>query len=201
LNTAKAFLNPILEPLVKVVAFTVPVVDCKACAKPIKCCDFQPFWANFLIGAWLEENGAKELPEITNAFWHPIGLIPRAEYRTRHAQTEVRGEDLKCGFYQSGRCEIWSTRPGECSTYFCDSAQTMRAPLSEEVFHTESAIAQMALAEIGLSPVEITAQVDRLNSGQGENGPSGDLILMYKKAWKWSKTLSRQDVRKWLEEK
>jgi hypothetical protein len=197
----KSFLNTTLARWLAT-PLSVPDVDCRGCAKLTKCCAFQPFIPNFLLGGWLES--LTVLPQHKSLCFQPLGAMPTPEYREKHrvAGNKDQALDLLCSFYVDGRCSIWNFRPGECSTYFCDEAMTSepRQSLAKKSFAIEIAVAQMALVELGFAPKEISAQVDACN-GQAEFSekyPDAELILMYKRAWQWSKQLNADLVASWL---
>lgn len=178
-----------------------PQVDCRGCHKLTKCCAFQPFIPNYLLGAIFRTT---ELPKHKNLRFEPIGAIPTASYREKHSLTQDKENavDLLCAFYKNGECSIWENRPGECSTYYCDDQMKSQArqDLSKQAFDTEIAVAQMALVELGLDPEQISRQVDACNTSEDlpEKYSDQELILMYKQAWNWSKQLSASQVRGWL---
>jgi Fe-S-cluster containining protein len=172
--------------------------------KPAKCCAFQPFVPNFLLGAWLENSAV--LPEIANVQFHPVGAVPSPDYRNRHEAVTSSGGDpgveFLCGFFDRERraCSIWSVRPGECSTYFCDDLRfnENRQALRNLSFDLESNAAQMALVELGYTPKQISEQVDLVNGVCSvQIYPGQEILLMYKKAWKWSQGLSREMIESW----
>ena len=168
--------------------------DCGACTRVTKCCDFQPFVANFLLGALLEQGHV--LPEGDGFLKTSLGLVASAQFRRAHAAGRA---GLACAFYLEGRCSIWDLRPGECSTYLCDDVTPARSKLSARAFALETALAQMALAMDGFSPRKIARQVDILNDpGGGRSEPN--VVPIYLRAWAWAQTLSFDDVAPYLEE-
>lgn len=182
-----------------------PQLDCARCLKPAKCCAFQPFVPNFLLGAWLEKS--ESLLEIANVRFHPVGAVACPDYRARHEKVTAAGGDpgvdLLCGFFDRERrtCSIWNFRPGECSTYFCDDLRVSedRQAIRDKSFALEMAVAQMALVELGFSAREIAEQVDLVNgASSAQIYPGPELLMMYKKAWKWSQGLSREMVKSWM---
>src|SRR4051812_27801212 len=50
-----------------------------------KCCTFQPFVPNYLIGSMLE---SKPLAKTSNGVLSPLGLCPTSDYRTRFFSKE-----------------------------------------------------------------------------------------------------------------
>ncbi len=164
--------------------------DCAGCAKSAKCCDFQPFVPIFLLGGWLVERN--ELPEIKNVYFAPIGAIASPAYRARFE--EDGGVKQLCGFFSEGSCTIWRFRPSECSTYFCESERPKERDLG---FAVETAVAQMALVELGLTAREIEVQVDLVNGAEPGIFSGPEMLMMYKKAWRWSQTLSAETIKSW----
>lgn len=184
------------------VTIPAPSLDCQGCQKLTKCCAFQPFIPNFLLGGYLKD--AYNLPQISNVDFYPVGAVPSSSYRENHLKTQNHGVEFICGFFskETRTCKIWNYRPGECSSYFCDDGGTSpkRKANSEKSFTIEVAVAQMALAQLGFSPTEISAQVDAIN-GKGTEShkyPGADLLIMYKKAWDWSQTLDKNTIENWL---
>jgi Fe-S-cluster containining protein len=158
----------------------VPVLDCAACTlalerpafahrwRSYKCCTFQPFVANFLAGAMLEAGLDALALKASKATLQPLGAIPTAGFREHYLATpeDSRGEEHLCSYFDeiNRRCTVWSHRPGECSTFFCsDNGRSEREVYSQRLFHIETAVAQMALVELGFAPEAIAAQVEALN--------------------------------------
>jgi hypothetical protein len=204
LTTASASLNPILARWLSPDSVETAVLDCSSCSRALKCCDFQPFVANFLLGAML--SAGRGLPEAGADFsYQPLGLVPSASFRARHAATPEfeRGEDLLCAFYDraSRQCAVWSARPGECSTYLCTPPSEARTRFSERSFAVETGLSQMALALQGFSPREISEQIDFLNTPEGGIEAAGDVFEIYRRSWVWAQGLSAKEVAAILEEK
>lgn len=193
-------LNSILERLIPGTV-TAPKLDCIGCAKTWKCCDFQPFVANFLVGALIEAN-----PKFLFTgphLWQPLGLIPSHEFRARHAATSlaVRGEDLVCQFFDKDTrgCTIWEFRPGECSTYFCEGMGRDLQKLSARSFGLETALAQRALFEVGLAIDLVGSQIDLLNEpAEFKTYSDEELRKIYRDCWAWARNLNEDDVSQWL---
>lgn len=203
---ALSSLNPILARLMPF-SFSPEksALDCQGCARPGKCCDFQPFVANFLLGAWLEGGG--DLNKFYNAeaiSLQPLGMIAAASFRKRHLELaqESRGKYLTCTFFDrtQNQCSIWSYRPGECSTYLCSAENPGRTKLSEQSFKLETALAQMALAHLGYSHHHIARQIDHLNDPLEEMVSVKNAVEIYLESWNWVKTVKSADVAGWLEE-
>lgn len=197
MTIAQSTLNPILFKLLQAGPAEPSQLNCLACEKQLKCCDFQPFVANFLLGAMISR-GLK-LPEPTTHFgYHPIGLVATKHFRELHEKTpeEDRGEDFLCTFFDkvSRQCTVWNERPGECSTYLCSPLTEQRRRLSQQSFEFEVALSQMALARQGFSKRELSGQVDAVNAVENSLDQAGppsrhDVIETYQRAWSWVKDL------------
>ena len=73
--------------------------------------------------------------------------------------------------------------------------------LRSRTFAAESAVAQMALAELGFLAREIGRQVDCINGVDDGLEYSADALrIMYKNAWEWSQKLDLQTVNAWIAE-
>lgn len=219
MTTASATLNAILARWLGDKPVETANLDCAGCSKVAKCCDFQPFVANFLVGAMLEHEPdvmARLLGDVRcqtaaqadgKAFlFLPVGMIPSPAYRARRDTTPEaeRGEEFLCAFYDrvTRGCSVWPDRPGECSTYLCTAPNEARAQLSERSFQIEAGVAQMALAELGYSPEQISQQIDFLNQAEQSLGqpPVEEMFALYRKAWAWARSLEREDVMSWFKE-
>lgn len=195
-------LNSILGRWQPDVIKAVPALDCQACMTKWKCCDFQPFWANFLIGAHIENHSDLDL--IGPHHWQPIGLIPNHDFRQKHARTptDQRGEDLVCGFFNKAQreCQIWEVRPGECSNYFCEGMGPELQKASQDAFHMETVLAQRALIQLGFDFPQVGAQIDLLNEPGGTfpKYSEAELVEIYRECWRWARNLEANEVREWL---
>lgn len=178
-------------------------LDCNGCARLMKCCAFQPYIANFYLGAMLED-GKSPFRETDKGVFQPLGLIPSRGIRVRleSMPEETRGPEEACMYYENRSCSIWHHRPAECSFYFCsdDAVAPQRAQWSERGFQRETALAQMALAHLGFGAHEIAAQVDALNTPpEGLTSlPRSEAEDLYRRAWRWAITKSEADVLEWL---
>lgn len=170
--------------------------------RDFKCCAFQPFFANFLCGAMLEE-GITPFRSVTKFTAQPLGLIPSAAFREScdSVPDQERGLHHACAFYDVDQraCSVWKFRPGECSLYFCDS-NPVREAWSEKSFALENGLAQMALVHLGFSSKEISDQVDELNSPRPSTASLSlkDAEEIYRASWAFARTQTRSDVDSWL---
>jgi len=185
--------NAVLRRWISSEGVAVSDLDCFRCNRHAgrKCCDFQPCVPNFLLGAaGLDGFEFSDSSRLT-----PMGLIPAPGIRARR-------EDLLCEFFEEGRCRIWEFRPGECSAYFCEP-KVGQQDLSRRLQHAEVAVAQMALAEYGFSPIEISEQVDLWN-GRSDDESSRwswrEVAPIYRFSWEYARGLTINDVEPWVKE-
>ncbi len=180
-----------------------PQLDCMACNRDFKCCAFQPFVPNFLLGAYLSEGG--DLSGMRE-WLQPLGLIPDLQYRQGYLSTpeDQRGEEFLCRFYrtETRSCGNWKYRPGECSTYFCKSDRFDIDKYSRKVFNVETAMAQMALGFLGFEAKKIDHQVSYLNGE--EHHPLrvefSYLMEIYRRSWVWANGVAAEQVHQWTGE-
>lgn len=186
-------LNIVLSRWLSNSGIVAPALDCVGCKKVSKCCDYQPFLPNFILGA-LIERGVK-LHATTPQLWLPIGLVP---------PQRVREQRNVCVFFNENRsCSIYQFRPAECSTYFCEGMSDSHKILSQRGFEIETSVVQMALAHLGYSARAIGEQVDRLNDPQTAqesvaHEPNASLMDLYARAWTWARHLTQEEVRSWV---
>lgn len=164
--------------------------------KPLKCCDFQPFVPNYLLGAVLAAGG--ELPEPGEHQYQPLGLIPGRAYRERHQQTpaELRNETFLCRFFDKAtrRCSIYRLRPSECRHYYCDGTGDDAASVREFAMETE--LAQLFLLADGFAKASVDAQIDVLNlEGEFQACDLNEMREIYRRAWAWAGQGPIEDVR------
>jgi Fe-S-cluster containining protein len=197
-----------------------PALDCKKCSRAAKsetadekarwekwkCCTFQPFVPNFLLGAVLQ---TKLIPSAPNAVISPLGLCPTSEYRIKYfaAEDKDRGEEYLCTFFdkQKGQCGIWKNRPSECATFFCEES-AFYSNRSSDLFEWEIAVAQMCLAEHGFSDKEIDQLMGWMDWSDEESlkirwKHLGDRKnKFFVSCWNWAKERTGSEIRSWLSE-
>jgi hypothetical protein len=147
----------------------------------LKCCTYEPFLPNFLVGAVLSH--ADRFPVGVAAmrakiekreFALPIGLVPRlslqVEFNNRRSGEFGQREDWLCPYYQkdSNNCGIWKYRGSVCTAFFCQSdfgAKGLRfwSRFSNYLGYVEMALAEEALVELDFSPRQISSQLEYLN--------------------------------------
>lgn len=166
-----------------------------------KCCTFQPFFPNFYLGAILNDS-PRDLAS-KQVHLGPLGMIATQDFRALCNSTAegLKGQSHHCTFFDSTqrRCTVWNLRPGECSTYYC-RPKGIGAQLSQMTFAVESAVAQMAMVELGYSDIEVSQEVETLNSGVRQRiWDHTELLDVYQRAWRWSLNLTPEQIQQWLD--
>lgn len=174
---------------------------CAGCERAAKCCDFQPFLANFTLGAFIEKQGVEELRQLSrNHHLTPLGLIPSQAHRQRHESNAPKINDDQCVFFDlpSGRCRNWDYRPAECTTFSCtrENDEVVR----EMVFRFDMGLAQMSLVYQGFDNAQIAEWIESYNDPILARGLALDAQLeqVYLTSWNWMQNLKWEQVQEWL---
>lgn len=144
----------------------IDCVGCKPRGRQTKCCDFQPFIANFLLGDISLAPQKALLRQLIDMrrYVLPIGLVASPEYQAWYGgRDQNQPEETRlCAFYdrELKQCGIYRNRPGECSSYYCQSSKGQQGlaqwkALSEHLFILENGLAQASLLDSGYSIEEI----------------------------------------------
>jgi Fe-S-cluster containining protein len=174
-----------------------PQLDCLGCKKNGKCCAFQPFIPNYLLGAILHAGG--ELPEAGEHHYQPLGLVPGRSFRERHGASTENGEDLWCSFFKNGQCSIYKFRPSECRNYFCEGMTEVHHLRSQREFDFETRLAQLALRHLGFSDSYVGQQVDVLNLEAEPESVGSNLRELYRSTFEWAgrSSTAKPESRSW----
>ncbi len=145
----------------------------------LRCCTYQPFLPNFLVGQALAEGPDSLAAEIrqqikNRQYCLPIGIVPSPKFQVsfNHREPGEFGHvaDWLCPYLDSSdlSCRVWAIRGSVCSTYFCKSSygkQGLRfwQGLGEYLAVLEMCLLEEALALHGFSPREQNASLEFLN--------------------------------------
>lgn len=147
----------------------------------LKCCTYEPFMPNYLLGAILKQNdssspGAKMIREkIKNRNYSlPIGMTASLAYQVNfnHREPEDFGQkrDWLCSYYnkETNNCGIWRNRGAVCTTFFCKSSYGKKGllfwqNLNDYMTYVEMALMEEALVHLDFSPRQVSGMLDYLN--------------------------------------
>lgn len=146
----------------------------------LKCCTFEPFLPNFLVGAILKDSGLPFAHEIirgkiqNSEFVLPIGLVAPVAYQLRfhEKKDQIFGQksEYLCSFFEKtlGTCEIWQYRGNVCTSFICQSSygaagiefwNHMRDLLSL----TEQVLMEEVLVQLDFSPRQVSEMFSFIN--------------------------------------
>lgn len=172
--------------------------------KDLKCCTFEPYLPNYLVGALF----AKEKPDslALKAFNHkienriyslPVGMLAPISYQvkfnSRKPEDFGNREDWLCPYYNKtqNNCNVWRSRGAVCTTFFCKSSFGKKGlsfwgELNDYLTYVEMALMEEALVHLDFSPRQISDCLEYFNRHEGSEKElkkdSMDLALA-KKLW------------------
>lgn len=145
----------------------------------LKCCTYEPFMPNYLIGAILQDSSLPgkaviEKKIIDRNYSLPIGMTASLAYQVNfnHREFEDFGNKREwlCSYYnkESNNCGIWKQRGAVCTTFFCKSnydkkGLTFWQRLNEYLTYTEMALMEEALVHLDFSPRQVSDMLSFLN--------------------------------------
>ncbi|MBW2736363.1 MAG: hypothetical protein JRH20_28585 [Deltaproteobacteria bacterium] len=164
------------------------------CREDCRCCTYFPQLPNYLVGLALKDPASRDAMRGVVETGHalPEGLLaaPRHFRLAVQSHAEDRfGEDpeLVCPFLRQDDylCGIHAYRNSICATFFCehdhsDAGAALWQALQALTGHAETALAQWAMDQAGVSSADYLAQmnnladdIDALSDGDGLSAQSG----------------------------
>ncbi|MFN7730013.1 MAG: hypothetical protein ACK5P7_12715 [Bdellovibrio sp.] len=153
--------------------------------KQLKCCTFEPYLPNFVVGALLThedrfQHGIKQIRRkiAKREYALPLGLLPsvkfQVQFNNRKAWEFGNREDWLCPYYvkTTQSCGIWKYRGTVCTTFFCQhdagaAGQRFWESLSNFLSFSEMALMEDLLAELDFSPRQVSELLDYMNRIDG----------------------------------
>lgn len=189
--------------------------------KDLKCCTFQPFLPNFLVGKILQS----QLPSadvvkhkiLNDDFALPIGIIPSFSFQQQFNNKSL-GEfgnraDWLCPYYnrEQQNCGIWQYRGTVCTSFVCKSSYGAKGlkfweSLSNYLHYVEMALMEENLVYLDFSPRQTNEMLALLNSGERDhwtaandkkywNGYHQDKIAFYIKCAQFVDKMTKKDFK------
>lgn len=163
---------------------------CEACnwkdyQPHLKCCTYEPYLPNYLVGALFESSAThpgalKALrSKIENReFALPVGMMASVKYQVafnnREPQDFGNRADWLCPYYnrESQNCGIWKYRGAVCTTYYCQSSYGKKGiafweRFSDYLTYVEMALMEDVLVHMGFSPRQISDNLEYINRQEG----------------------------------
>ncbi len=152
----------------------------------LKCCTYQPFLPNYLLGGILKSSsrGVIESQITQKDFMLPLGGFPSVKYQiafnAKNPADFGRKSEFLCSYYdkKTELCKIWKYRNSVCSTYHCFSIYNEKGisfwlDLQEYLFSVETTLAEYCMEEGGFNPQQVWESLDFLN-GKGPESLEAD---------------------------
>ena len=185
------------------------LATCDNCAmetyrKDLKCCTFEPYLPNYLIGALLtkEKPGSPAIQVIENKiekrrYSLPVGMLAPIRYQVafnhRNETDFGNREDWLCPYYnrETNNCNVWRNRGAVCTTFFCKSSYGKKgmgfwAELNDYLTYVEMALMEDALVHLDFSPRQISdclAYFNRFDGTKKELSKDSMDLVTAKKLW------------------
>lgn len=168
-------------------------VDCQNCSvypATVKCCTYEPFLPNYLIGATIAQ-GREGPHDFDSLNYIPLGYLPSPHIKRQLVNKASRfgqPDMATCRFLRQGDCQIWPLNGGQCRSYYCKSKyaeaglQTWRAA-THYLVTVEHLLAQELLAESAFSPKIIAEQIALLQA-HNQSQESEGWELAYQQYWR-----------------
>jgi hypothetical protein len=152
----------------------------------LKCCTFEPFIPNYLVGAALQSaSTSKEALSVIKkkierrSLALPIGLAAplrfQIEFNHRTDGEFGNREDWLCPYYSRAtqNCGIWKHRGAVCTSYYCKSDAGKKGlqywkALENYIHYTEMALMEESLVMMDFSPRQVNACLEYLNRSEGK---------------------------------
>ncbi|MFP5519759.1 MAG: hypothetical protein ACLGGX_07640 [Bdellovibrionia bacterium] len=165
----------------------------------LKCCTYEPFIPNFMVGAILKNSansaGAEVIQQkiVKREYALPIGLVPSVRYQLQFKENKEKifGKDPEylCSFYdvETQLCTIWRQRGNVCTTFHCKSSYGVAGKKFWNQFghllsYVEQILLEEALIQLDFSPRQVSELFGYLNRESGTVAEHKTWVLPEKKA-------------------
>ncbi len=148
----------------------------------LKCCTFQPFLPNYVVGAILSQEVLSAASALTSVrskiakreYSLPLGLVAPPNYQVALNQRKKnefgQREDWLCPYYnkEQQNCGIWRQRGAVCTSFYCKSSYGIKGlrfwdELSNYLTYVEMALMEESLVILDFSPRQISDLLNYLN--------------------------------------
>ncbi len=151
----------------------------------LKCCTYEPYLPNYLVGALFENpsTSAQALQVLRRKiekreYSLPVGMMASVRYQVHFNNREPEDfgnrEDWLCPYYQREQqnCGVWRNRGAVCTTYYCQSNHGKKGiafweKFSDYLTYVEMAIMEDVLVHMGFSPRQISDCLEYINRQDG----------------------------------
>lgn len=178
----------------------------------LKCCTYEPYLPNYLVGAMFESSATSEsaLKALRTKiekrqYSLPIGMLADVRYQVAFNNREPedfgnRGDWL-CPYFnrELQNCGVWKYRGAVCTTYYCQSDLGKKGikfweELSDYLSYVEMALMEEALVHLDFSPRQISDCLNYINRTEGTVSELKSKSLPIEKAKKlWNGYFDEQE--------
>jgi hypothetical protein len=176
----------------------------KAYKPDLKCCTFEPYLPNYLVGAIFESNStsAAARNEMQNKIAKRTGSLPigmtapisyQVEFNKRKPKDFGNREDWLCPYFnrELQNCGIWKYRGAVCTTYYCQSNFGKKGlefweQLNDYLTYVEMALMEEILVHLDFSPRQISdclVYLNRKEATKAEMSTTSIDLATSKKLW------------------
>lgn len=157
----------------------------KAYKPDLKCCTYEPYLPNYLVGALFENSStsSQALKALRakiekREFSLPVGMMASVRYQVTFNNREPEDfgnrADWLCPYFdrQQQNCGIWRYRGAVCTTYYCQSSYGENGikfweRFSDYLTYVEMALMEDVLVHMGFSPRQISDNLEYINRSEG----------------------------------
>lgn len=147
----------------------------------LKCCTYEPYLPNFLVGSMFESASTSKAALAAlrekiekRRYSLPIGMTASVRYQVNfnHREESDFGNraDWLCPYYnrEQNNCGIWKNRGAVCTTYFCQSSYDVMGmefwkQMNDYLTYVEMAMMEEILVHLDFSPRQISECLQFLN--------------------------------------
>ncbi len=181
----KLFPKELLNANIQETKATCANCNWAAYQKHLKCCTYEPYLPNFLVGAMFESASTSKVALATlrrkieaRQYSLPIGMTASVQYQVnfnnREEQDFGNREDWLCPYYnrEQQNCGIWKNRSAVCTTFYCQSnydvmGQEFWKQMNDYLTYVEMAMMEEILVHLDFSPRQISDCLEYLNRHEG----------------------------------
>jgi hypothetical protein len=191
---------------------TCEACNWKAYDPALKCCTYEPYLPNYLVGALLQSSSTASsarqalLEKIEKRRYSlPIGMTASVRYQVRFNSRKPEDfgnrEDWLCPYFnrELQNCGIWKYRGAVCTTFYCQSSYGKKGlrfwqKMNDYLTYVEMALMEEVLVCLDFSPRQISDQLQFLNRQEGTATEMRVLSLPKAKARKlWNGYFEEQE--------
>lgn len=163
----------------------------------LKCCTYEPFLPNYLVGALFSD---QTTPESTRnhlrekiskrKFALPVGMTAPVKYQLEYQQN--RDEDFGvnpkwlCSYFDktNNNCGIWRNRSAVCTSFFCvsdygDKGKDFWGNLENYLVFVEMALVEEVMAHLDFSPRQVNECLDFVKRHEGKGWELSEMTIPY----------------------